>query len=296
MTVYNFGSINIDLIYRVPHLVRPGETLASRSMDTVLGGKGANQSVALARAGLHVIHVGRIGDGDHWTIKQMSDAGVDISGVESVAGPSGHAIIQVDDNGENSIILHGGANQSFARADLDKHLRDAGVDDWLLLQNECNEGASAIDAAFERGMKVAFNPAPMTPDIANLPLERCAVLILNETEAAMLAGTADPGEVLAQLAAKYPNTRLVLTLGSKGALLRYQEQQAQQDATTVDVVDTTGAGDTFVGFFLAAHISGLDDQLCLRRGCAAAALSVTVAGATPSIPDTSAVDAFLTPS
>ena len=294
MTVYNFGSINIDVIYRVPHLVTPGETLASRSMDTVLGGKGANQSVALARAGVHVRHLGRIGESDQWAVKQMNDAGVDISGVETIAGPSGHAIIQVDDNGENSIVLHGGANQSFARAELDKYLSDAGADDWLLLQNECNAGASAINAALERGMKVAFNPAPMTPDIADLPLERCAVLILNETEAEQLAGTANPGEVLDQLAAKYPNTRLVLTLGSKGALLRYQEQQAQQDATAVDVVDTTGAGDTFVGFFLAAHISGLDDPLCLRRACAAAALSVTVAGATPSIPDASAVDAFLT--
>lgn len=293
MTVYNFGSINIDLIYRVPHLVTPGETLASRSMDTVLGGKGANQSVALARAGVHVRHLGRIGESDQWAINQMSDAGIDISGVETVVGPSGHAIIQVDDNGENSIVLHGGANQSFTRTELDKYLRDADSDDWLLLQNECNAGASAIEVALERGMKVAFNPAPMTPDIADLPLERCAVLIFNETEAALLAGTADPGEVLDQLAAKYPNTRLVLTLGSKGALLRYRQQQAQQDATAVDVLDTTGAGDTFVGFFLAAHISGLDDQLCLRRGCAAAALSVTVAGATPSIPAASAVDTFL---
>ncbi len=293
MTVYNFGSINIDMIYRVPHLVKPGETLASRSMSTVLGGKGANQSVALARAGTHVQHVGRIGDGDQWASKQMSDAGVDIRGVESVAGPSGHAIIQVDDNGENSIILHGGANQSFDATALEKHLQEATPDDWLLIQNECNGIQTAMDIAAHKGMRIAFNPAPMTPDVAALPLEQCAVLIVNETEAEQLAGTTDPDELLNRLAEKYPQSRLVLTLGAKGAVLHSQAEQFRQQASAVDVVDTTGAGDTFVGYFLAAMISGLDDQECLRRGCAAAALSVTVAGATPSIPDAAAVDAFL---
>jgi len=293
VTVYNFGSINIDSIYRVPHLVKPGETLASLSMDTVLGGKGANQSVALARAGVHTRHIGRIGDGDQWASKQLGDAGVDISSVESIAGPSGHAIIQVDDQGENSIVLHGGANQSFSRADLQKHLADATSDDWLLIQNECNNCATAIDVALQQGMRVAINPAPMTAEVAALPLERCAVLIVNETEAAQLAGATDPDEVLDLLEVKYPNTRLVLTLGSKGALLRFKAEQIRQEASLVDVVDTTGAGDTFVGFFLSALIQGLDDQLCLRRGCAAAALSVGVAGATPSIPDSAAVDVFL---
>ena len=293
VTVYNFGSINIDIIYRVPHLVKPGETLASLSMDTVLGGKGANQSVALARAGVHTRHIGRIGDGDQWASKQLSDAGVDISSVESIAGPSGHAIIQVDDQGENSIVLHGGANQSFSREDMEKHLADATADDWLLIQNECNDCASAMDVALQKGMSVAFNPAPMTPEVSALPLERCAVLIVNETEAAQLASATDPDEVLNLLEVKYPDTRLVLTLGSKGALLRFKGEQIRQDASRVDVVDTTGAGDTFVGFFLSALIQGLDDQLCLRRGCAAAALSVGVAGATPSIPDAAAVDEFL---
>lgn len=292
MTVYNFGSINIDLVYRVPHLVMAGETLSSVSMDTLLGGKGANQSVAVARAGASVCHVGRIGKADQWAIEQMQAAGVDVSHVEQIDGASGHAIIQVDDNGENSIILHGGANRSFNRSILEGHLRDASSDDWLLVQNECNDIPAVFDIAVSKGMKIMFNPAPMTAEVAALPLENCAVLIVNETEAESLAGTSDPVQILSRLSSRYPDTRLVMTLGSKGALLQHSEQLIRHGALDVDVVDTTGAGDTFVGYFLASMIEGRDDTTCLKRACIAAALSVTQAGAASSIPDAQAVDAF----
>jgi ribokinase len=292
MTVYNFGSINIDLVYRVPHLVMAGETLSSLSMHTLLGGKGANQSVAVARAGASVCHVGRIGRTDQWAVEQMQAAGVDISHVEQIDGASGHAIIQVDDRGENSIILHGGANQSFNRSILESHLRDASADDWFLVQNECNDISIAFDIAVSKGMKIMFNPAPMTAEVAALPLEQCAVLIVNETEAESLAGTSDPEQILARLASRYPDTRLVMTLGSKGALLQHTGQLIRHDGLKVDVVDTTGAGDTFVGYFLASMIEGRDDASCLKRACTAAALSVTQSGAAPSIPDAKVVDAF----
>ena len=292
MTVYNFGSINIDLVYRVPHLVNPGETLSSQSMHTLLGGKGANQSVALARAGVPVSHVGRIGQADSWVVEQMQAAGVSITHIDLIDGASGHAIIQVDDKGENSIILHGGANQSFDRALLESQLQAATSDDWLLVQNECNDIAVAFEIAERKGMKIVFNPAPMTAEVAALPLEQCAVLIVNETEAESLAGTADASKILAQLATRYPDTRLVMTLGSKGAVLQHAGCLIRQDALSVEVVDTTGAGDTFVGYFLASMIGGLDDSTCLKRACTAAALSVTQSGAAPSIPDACAVDAY----
>jgi len=292
MTVYNVGSINIDLVYQVPHLVMAGETLSSLSMNTLLGGKGANQSVAVARAGSPVCHVGRIGRADHWAVDQMKAAGVDITHVDLIDGASGHAIIQVDNEGENSIILHGGANQSFTRSSLESHLQDASSEDWLLIQNECNDISVALDIAVNKGMKIMFNPAPMTADVAALPLERCAVLIVNETEAESLAGSSDPTQILAHLANRYPDTLLVMTLGSKGALLQHSGQLIRHDALVVDVVDTTGAGDTFVGYFLASMIAGLDDASCLQRACTAAALSVTQSGAAPSIPDAKAVDAF----
>lgn len=284
MKVFNFGSINIDLVYRVPHLVKPGETLSSRSMETVLGGKGANQSVALARAGVQVRHIGRLGRADEWASLQMQSAGVDISSVTHIDGSSGHAIIQVDDEGENSIILHGGANQSFVADGLEKSMETAKAGDWLLIQNECNDVGAAIDIATSRGLSVAFNPAPMNAKVNALPLEHCAVLIVNETEAAALAGTEDLERALDVLAKRLPATRLVLTLGSKGAVLRHGDEQFTAKALAVEVVDTTGAGDTFVGYFLAGLIDGLGDQSALQRACAAAALSVTKAGATPSIP------------
>lgn len=292
MKVFNFGSINIDLVYRVPHLVQPGETLSSQSLETVLGGKGANQSVALARAGVNVTHIGRLGRADDWASLQMQSAGVDIATVEHIEGSSGHAIIQVDDTGENSIILHGGANQSFDAPSLEKSLETAAEGDWLLIQNECNNVPLAIELATRRGMSVAFNPAPMTTDIDALPLERCAVLIVNENEAAALAGTEDPDRALDVLAKRLPETRLVLTLGSKGAVLQHGNQQFNAQALEVEVADTTGAGDTFVGYFLAALIDGLGDQSALQRACAAAALAVTKAGATTSIPMADEVNAL----
>lgn len=292
MKVYNFGSINVDMVYRVPHLVKPGETLSSRSLQNVLGGKGANQSVALARAGVHVRHIGRIGDGDQWASKQLSESGVDISAVESIQGPSGHAIIQVEDNGENAIILHGGANQTFDKQAIEKHLADASENDWLLIQNECNALSEAFALARQHKMKIAFNPAPMDEAVARLPLEHCDILIVNETEAAMLAGSDDPKSVLARLSSRYPDTLLVMTLGADGALLQHADTHHRQSAIAVDVVDTTGAGDTFVGYFLASFIAGMDYEQCLHRGCTAAALSVMQAGATPSIPAANDVNSF----
>lgn len=296
MQVFNFGSINIDLVYRVPHLVTPGETLLSRSLDTVLGGKGANQSVALARAGARVHHIGKLGEADAWARDQLAEAGVAVSYVSTIDGPSGHAIIQVDDEGENSIILHGGANQSFTHDQLAEVLNLANPGDWLLMQNECNALDSAFALAKSRGMRIAFNPAPMTESAAQLPLERCEVLIVNETEAAALAGHDDLEAAIVTLSKRYPDTRLVLTLGSKGAMLQHGSQQYTAKAMKVAAVDTTGAGDTFVGYYLASLIGGLGDEDALRRSCAAGALSVTKKGATPSIPTIAELELFLSQS
>ena len=221
-TVHNLGSINIDHVYRVPHLVRPGETLSSQALETVLGGKGANQSVALARAGAVVRHVGRVGEGDGWARDELAAAGVDVTAVVSVEGASGHAIIQVDEGGENAIVLHGGANHVLDRAAIGQALEGAREGDWLLLQNETSGVETAFDIAVERRLRIAFNPAPMSESARALPLERCELLILNETEARMLvdeAGSPDGGIDAATehaLIARCPDVRLVLTLGARG--------------------------------------------------------------------------------
>lgn len=293
MRVFNFGSINIDQIYRVPHLVGAGETLASLSLSTVLGGKGANQSVALARAGCRVSHIGKLGESDDWAMNQLLDSGVDVSSVELSPEPSGHAIIQVDDMAENSIILHGGTNKTIEREHLFKAMSQAEEGDWLLMQNECNALDSAFDIALKKGLKIAFNPAPMNQQVLQLPLHRCSLLIVNETEARMLGDDQDLDEAFANMAEKFPDTRLVLTLGSQGARLRHGSFEQSVPAYKVDAVDTTGAGDTFVGYYLASLTHQHDDNVALKRACAAAALSVTRDGATPSIPTLAELDAFL---
>jgi len=308
VTVYNFGSINIDYVYRVKRFVQPGETLASESLETVLGGKGANQSVALARAGAKVKHLGRISRSDQWAVDALTEFGVDCSGVETIEAPSGHAIIQVDAHGENAIVLHGGANQSFDAESLAALLNDAQPGDWLLLQNECNALAEAFAIGLEKKLNIAFNPAPMSDSVASLPLQHCQVLILNEVEALQLANQPDAatGKPAATgehrmanaalhnaLQARYPDCLIVLTLGSKGAVLLHDNQSVHVDASQVEVVDSTGAGDTFVGYFLSGLLDKLTPEQALKRACAAGALAVTVAGATPGIPSLAAVEAFI---
>lgn len=293
MRIFNFGSINIDYVYRVPHLVAAGETLASESLETVLGGKGANQSVALARAGCKVTHIGQIGDGEAWASEQMQAAGVDVSCVRRIAGRSGHAIVQVDARGENSIVLYGGANQSFDAQVLESMLSNAQSGDWLLLQNECNQLHTAVDIAQRKKLRLAINPAPMSPSVSALPLQLCDVLIVNETEACALSGADDPQQALKRLGSRYPAVKLVLTLGADGVIMSEAGKQHSVPAYNVNVIDTTAAGDTFVGYFLASLASDTDVKDALKRACAAAALSATRSGASPSIPTLADVEHFM---
>lgn len=307
-------------MYRVPHLVRPGETLASASLVTVLGGKGANQSVALARAGASVRHVGRIGTADAALLDTLVAAGVDCARVERVDGSSGHAIIQVDAAGENAIVLHGGANRGFDAVALEAALGDAREGDWLLVQNECDALEAAFGIARARGLRVAFNPAPMDAGVAALELGSLDLLVVNETEALELAaalgvaagdapaegaidgaidgagdapadGTGGDGAVAA-LARRLPDVPLVVTLGARGAVLVAGGRRTVVPAPSVDVVDTTGAGDTFVGYLLAGLVAGAEPAAALARAVAAGSLATTRAGATPSIPTAADVDAI----
>jgi ribokinase len=283
-TILNFGSINIDHIYRVEHFVQPGETLASCHLDIALGGKGANQSVAIARAGGMVKHVGRACKSDAWVFNYLQSCGVDISNVEPVDEPSGHAIIQLDQHGENAIILHGGANQSFQLDYLKTLITKSQEGDYLLAQNECNGLSGIIEMALEAGLKIALNPAPMTDAIRLLPLHRLDTLIVNQGEAQALSGKDSIDEMVDALAKSLPNTRVVITLGSKGVILMANGSIIKVPAVAATVVDTTGAGDTFVGYFLSALVDGLADLPALERACKAAALSVQTLGAMPSIP------------
>ena len=288
--IINFGSINIDHVYRVPHLVKPGETLSSLDLVTGLGGKGANQSVAIARAGVSVAHVGRVFKGDTWAVALLASTGVDTDNIALIEGASGHAIIQVDDQGENAIVLHGGANQSFSIADIESALNHNQQARYLLMQNETNLLAETFELAQAKGIKIVLNPAPMTGNIKGLPLAKLDTLIVNQGEAEALCGAADIDQMTQQMAALAPQTRVVVTLGGDGAMLLANGEVTHMNSPSVDVVDTTGAGDTFVGYFLAGVAEGMNDHDALQRACLAGSIAVTRQGAITAIPDRSEVD------
>ena len=288
--IINFGSINIDYVYRVPHLVKPGETLSSLDLVTGLGGKGANQSVAIARAGVSVAHVGRVFKGDRWAVALLASTGVDTDNIALIEGASGHAIIQVDDQGENAIVLHGGANQSFSIADIESALNHNQQARYLLMQNETNLLAETFELAQAKGIKIVLNPAPMTDNIKDLPLAKLDTLIVNQGEAEALCGAADIDQMTQQMAALAPQTRVVVTLGGDGAMLLANGEVTHINSPSVDVVDTTGAGDTFVGYFLAGVAEGMNDHDALQRACLAGSIAVTRQGAITAIPDRSEVN------
>lgn len=282
--IINFGSINIDHVYRVPHIVTPGETLASYELSTGLGGKGANQSAALARAGASVTHIGRVSRNDQWAVNMLGESGVNVENIELVEEVSGHAIIQVDKGGENAIVLCGGANQSFAVQTLKSIIRNAAGCEYFLMQNECNLLPEAFEIAHAKGLKIALNPAPMTESIKALPLELLDTLIVNQGEAEALCSTANIDGIIRELSALAPNTRTVITLGADGAILLCNGEITRVDAVRTEVTDSTGAGDTFVGYFLAGLLDGLGGAESVHRACQAAAISVTRKGALSSIP------------
>ncbi len=283
--IINFGSINIDHVYRVPHFVAPGETLGSTAYSKGLGGKGFNQSIALYRAGADVRHVGCIGVDDAaagaWLHKQLTGLGLDLSGIQAVETATGHALIQVNDEGENCILLYPGANHELTDAQINAELSNNAAE-WVLLQNETNAIDTIIHQAHAAGKKVVFNPAPCRPELAQLPLHKLHTLIVNEIEAQQLSGMNDLQQALDKLSTLCPN--IILTLGGDGVRYIGQAGQHTVAAKKVEVVDTTAAGDTFIGYYLASIADGMDVRAALERANAAAAITVTRPGAVSAIP------------
>jgi len=283
--VLNFGSLNIDMVYQVERLVRAGETLAAADYRRFAGGKGFNQSIALARAGGCVSHAGRIGQDGQWLRDMLAAEGADVGAVEvSASASTGHAMIQVTPSGENAILIHGGANQTLDEAFVDRAFEHQENVDFILLQNETSAVPEILAAVGARRLPVAFNAAPMTAEVANLPLGDLAILFVNETEAASLAGPGQPEAVIGRLAERYPETLCILTAGRQGAWAARGGETWHEPARQATAVDTTGAGDTFVGYFLAEYLASVSVEAALAVGNQAAALSVTRPGAADSIP------------
>ncbi len=284
MKILNLGSLNIDDVYSVEHFVRPGETIGSTDYNKFCGGKGLNQSIALAHAGAEVYHAGAIGNDGLFLKERLKQAGVDTSLVKTAAVPTGRAIIQVVPEGENSIILFKGANHSLTDDDIDRMLGPFGDGDYLLLQNEINKTAEIINAAFTRGMKIVLNPAPMEKSILELPLEKISIFIVNEIEAEGFTGETETEAISEAFSRLYPKAQLVLTLGANGVYYRSGSNVIEAPAEKITAVDTTAAGDTFIGYLLAGLASGEAPGTALKRANKAAAIACTRPGAADSIP------------
>ncbi|MDD4494383.1 MAG: ribokinase [Eubacteriales bacterium] len=284
MKIYNIGSMNLDYVYQVEHFVRAGETIGSLGMQVFPGGKGLNQSVALARAGAKAAHAGKIGAEGEILRKTLSDAGVDVSGVVLGYGTSGHAVIQVDRRGQNSILLYGGTNRQMDPDFIEKALSGCKAGDILLLQNEVNNLRSIMESAHSKGLRIALNPSPFDDSVPELPLAYVRWFLLNELEGTALSGKEEPEAIASGILEKYPDSAVVLTLGGKGVLYADSQRRERFGVYDVPVVDTTAAGDTFTGYFLAGIAEDLPMREVLRRASLASALAVSRKGASPSIP------------
>lgn len=284
MKLLVFGSLNIDHTYHLPHLVKEGETLSSTAYAKNEGGKGFNQAVALAKAGLDIFFAGAIGKDGLFLQEYLQSIGIDTAHIQVLDVPTGHAIIQVDAEGRNSIFLYGGANQAITEEHINQVLSHFQAGDYILLQNEISLGESILRKAHEKGMHIILNPSPISSELLAWPLELVDWFILNEVEGRDLTGCTDPDAILDGLLARFSSAHIVLTMGDKGSIYADAACRIHQNAIPAHVVDTTAAGDTFTGYFFAAMMSNKSPADALRIAAAAASLAIAKPGAAKSIP------------
>ncbi len=293
MRVLNFGSMNLDYVYTVDHMVLPGETQNSQGMNTFLGGKGFNQSTALAKAGVEVYHAGLIGEEGKIFRETAKEYGIRDEYIRVCDEKNGHTIIQVDKNGQNCILLYGGANRAITREFVDEVLSGFEKDDIILLQNEINELDYIIDKAYEKGMQIFLNPSPFDDALDSCDMNKISCFLLNEIEGGQIAGETEPDKIIDGILAKYENAKVVLTLGGEGSVYADKEKRCQQPIYKVETVDTTAAGDTFTGYFIAGLIQGKSVEETMRMCAIAAGIAVSRPGAVPSIPYMKEVEKLL---
>lgn len=290
MKVLNYGSLNIDYVYSLDHFVKRGETISSDSLDIFPGGKGLNQSLALGRAGAKVFHAGVIGKDGMFLLDLLKNSGIQIEHVRVLEGvQTGTAIIQKEKSGDNCIILYSGANHEISEKDIEETFQNFSEGDVLILQNEINAIGRIMEEAHQKGMQIILNPSPMNESIFQLPLEFVHYFILNEIEAAQilkldLVTVENAEKIVRELHQRYPQSKIVLTLGAEGSLYFDGELLLRQNAYKAKVVDTTAAGDTFTGYFVAGILNGDSVKTAMERATHAAAIAISRLGAAPSIP------------
>jgi len=286
MKILSFGSINIDYIYHVDEFVKKGETLPCKKLEKILGGKGVNQAIAISFAGSDNVYlVGKIGLQDSWLINDIEKYGVNTSMIKKEDAPSGHAIIQMNKDGDNSIITFGGANKMITRADIENIFSYFGNGDFLIIQNELNLTDEIIEAGHKRGMKIFINASPIDDKIHNYPLQYIDYVIANDVEAEMLTNEFNLKDILKGMRSKFPKALIVITLGSEGVIcLDRNDKEYKISSPKVVPVATTSAGDTFAGYFVASVAANRMIEESLKLACKAAALCVARPGTTNSIP------------
>ena len=293
MKILVFGSMNIDKVYSLRHLPERGETLYCTKFETHVGGKGLNQAISLSKAGMDVYMAGCVGLDGGFLTNYLRGVGVNTSLVKISSGYSGHAIIEVDKNGQNQMILYPGANHEISEEYCDKILENFGKDDLILMQCETSCTEYMILKAHEKGIKLALNPSPFTEEVKKLPLQYVNYLFVNEDEGKSIAGEENIDKAVDKLRKMLLDGAVIMTLGADGSVYGDDDCIVKADAFTVNAVDTTGAGDTFTGYFLASLIE--DDapaDHALRFASAASALAVQKVGAAETIPDRSEVEQF----
>lgn len=296
MKIIDFGSINIDNVYSVNSAVKEGEIIFAPDPAVFIGGKGLNQALAASHAGASVLLAGAIGPDGTFIEEYLKTNNVDTSHLMHVSTGTGHTVIQVSKTGQNSIISCLGANNLLSEKYIDSILNLAQSDDVILLQNEISNVRYIIEKAHSKGLFVAWNPSPLSDEISRCNAKYVNLFFLNQIEGAALSGCKPEcsGEtILNRLISLFPDSVIVLTLGSNGCVCYSNGHTLYQPVFNVPIVDTTGAGDTFTGYFLSEMCRGSELTHCLKKASAAAALVVSRNGAAQSIPDASEVDEFM---
>lgn len=286
MTIWNLGSVNVDMVYRLPHLPEAGETLSALKHKRGLGGKGANMSVAAVRAGSKVEHIGAIGADGAWMKERLASYGVAVGHLDKVGPVSGHAIVAINPEGDNQIIICPASNVLVDEGHVADVLVKAKPDDIAICQNETNGQLLFVRTAKERGLRVVYAAAPFMIEATTAILPDVDLLIVNAVEAEQLEKAM--GQTLDQL----PVADIIVTLGADGCrwIATGTGQQKDYAAQKVPVVDTTGAGDTFTGFLVAALDQGSDMDAAIDLALKAAAIMVTRFGTADVVPSRAEVD------
>lgn len=293
MKIYNFGSLNVDRVYGVEDFVRAGETILAKSLSFFPGGKGLNQTIALARAGANVYHVGCIGRDGGILKDTLVENQVPLTYVKELDADGGHTALQVSESGQNAIIVYSGTNHMLTENFVDEVMQTVEPGDYVLMQNEINLVPYIIRKAKEAGAQVALNPSPITKELMSYPLEMVDLFIVNEIEGEAVTGEKEPQKILTAFREKYPHAKIILTLGSEGSCYQDETTFAMQEIYKNTVVDTTGAGDTYCGYLLTCLMEGVPVKEALHMATAASSIAVSRQGAAPSIPKREEVEAFL---